>query len=507
MSIARTILKNTLSNWVGMFILTIVTILITPYVLKHLGDERYGVYQIVFSVMHYVVLLEFGIKGSVARFSSKYIHARDLSSLNSVISTVFFFYFCIGTLMVLTGFFLGLLAVRFFGISDIYRRQVLLLFVGLGISTMISLLSYSFGSVLVGHNRFDLQNVGMLIANVGRAILVVILFSLGWVSLSSWSLAIVLASFLALFYTASMAFYLEKGLRIRLRYININTIKELGGFGLWNMIVQLAGLLTLSANPIIIGKFMGPEAVPYYAIPFMLVTRLQAFVRGLTSTLMPHASATLSTGDTKLLRQLLVKGTYTASMLVFPLGGILLVMCKTLFSVWLPVRYESSWVIYGILMIAFFGSITQTTSYYILLGGGDIRGMSLTYLAAGLTAVGLAVYFLGWLHFGIIGATVALVIPRFISTCVFQPWYASRQTGLRLWSYLARSYTMPILCALPSVALGGLLVYWLPPSNLFYWALEFFIALVPYVVFALTGILDWPMREKIVNQLRNVIGI
>ena len=490
-----------------MFVSTIVMVLLTPYILERLGDERYGIYLIIYPIMQYVVLMEMGLRGSVARFTSKYISANDTLSLNRIVSTTFVFCLLISLVVMTLSFLLGGFSTRFFNISEQYHLQTMHLVLALGFVTVISFLSYSFTGVIIGHNRYELQNAGMLIQTVGRAALVVILFSLGWVSLSSWAWAMIVSSVLGLIFWIWSSCYIQKGLRLRWQLVNKETVKELFGFGMWNMILQLSGFLVLSVNAVIIGKFLGTDKVPYYAIPFMLVTRLQSIVMGLTTTLRPHASSTLASGDKALLAKLLVVGTYVAAMITFPVGGVLLVMCKALFRVWLPVGYESSWVIYGVLMIAFFGSITQSASHAILIGGGRIRGLALVYLVATLASVGLGIAFVGYLGMGIVGAAIALVIPRFISNCLFQTWYASSQTGLRFIRYLSDSYTRPMLCSLPSVALGSLLVYLLPPGNLIYWVLEYILALTPFAVLALAGVLDWPMREKIVARLVGLIGL
>lgn len=501
MSIATRILKNTLSNWAGMLINTIILVLLTPYLLRNLGNERYGIYQIVVPVIQYLILLELGLRGSVSRFASKYIAAKDIKSLNSVVSTTFFIFLAIGLIIMLISVVLGFLSPHFFSISKQYEQGALYVFAALGFNSVVSFLSYSFGGVLVGRQRYDLINLRLIINNACNALLVVLFFSAGWATLASWALAIVVSASLGLLYLVAIAFRIQEGLSIRLRHVRLATFKELIGFSLWNMLIQLAGSFILYTNPLIIGRYMGLQMVPYYSIPFMLIVRLQDGVTGLSGTLIPLASSTLATGDTELMRRLLRKGTYVASMLVFPLGGVLLVMCKNLFRVWLPEGYENSWVIYGILMISFFGSISQSVSFFLMLGGGNIRPIAVFYLVSGITTVALSIYLVGYTNLGLIGAALAIVIPRLISTNLFLPWYACRQVGLNLWRYIIGSYTRPILCSLPSVALGALLVYYLPPSNLFGWVMEYFIALIPFVVFALTGVLDWPLREKIVARL------
>jgi O-antigen/teichoic acid export membrane protein len=297
-----------------------------------------------------------------------------------------------------------------------------------------------------------------------------------------------------------MAFWIQRGLSIKLKYVRLATLKELLSVSSWNMLIQLSGFLVIHANPLVIGRYIGVQEVPYYRIPLMLVIKLQTIVTGMSTTLIPIASSTLASGDVGLMRNLLSKGSRAASMILFPLGGVLLVMCKDLFRVWLPAGYEKSWVIYAILMIAFFGIISQSSILPVLLGGGRIRGLAITYISSSIACVILSVLLVGYTNLGILGAAVAIAITKSFDN-IIKPWYGARQLGLDLRQFILGSYAGPILCSLPSVGLGALLVHYFPPRYLVTWALEFIIALVPYAVFALTGILDWPLRRQIVAKL------
>ena len=55
------ILGNTISNLV-----------LTPLYFKHLGSEGYGLYQMVYSVAHYILVLDFGISLTMVKYLSLY---------------------------------------------------------------------------------------------------------------------------------------------------------------------------------------------------------------------------------------------------------------------------------------------------------------------------------------------------------------------------------------------------------------------------------------------------
>lgn len=501
--IAKTILKNSISNWVGMVVNAVVIFILTPYLIRKLGNERFGIYQIIAPVIGYLMILELGMRGAVTRFATGYINARDIESLNKVITTVFYMCAVLGIIVLIICSWLGVFATHFFAISVEYKWQTLILFVGLGLSAVVSFLGYGFSAILIGHNRYDLQNFCTVIGNIGRAIFAFIIFSLGWISLSSWSLAIVSASLLSLAAFALFGRKLEDNLRIKWEFLNAGTFKQLSGFGIWNLFQQLSGVIMMSANPVIIGKCIGVDSVPYYAIPYLVVTQLQSFIVGITSTLIPHASAAMVNHDIEQAQKLLIRGTYLSAAILFPIGGALIIMFKNLLGLWISPEFESSWVILAILMIGLFGAITQTTSYYILLGGGCIRAMSITNFVAAVFSVILSIFLICYWKLGIVGAAISLAVTQLISACMLQPIYACRQFNLKFLKYMTDSYFVPFLCALPSVLLGIIIVHYFPPKNLLIWAFEFTATLLPFIYFTIFGPLDLPIKNLFLSTFKS----
>ena len=64
--------KNVGSSWVGLGVTIAVGILLSPYIIHHLGDEAYGIWVLVFSLTGYYGLFDLGIRSSIIRFVSKY---------------------------------------------------------------------------------------------------------------------------------------------------------------------------------------------------------------------------------------------------------------------------------------------------------------------------------------------------------------------------------------------------------------------------------------------------
>src|SRR4051812_50031721 len=77
MGTANTILRNVLSNWAGFAVNALVTLVLTPYVLHGLGASRYGIWAITARVIGYYGLLDFGIRGGINQFFTRFVAVGD----------------------------------------------------------------------------------------------------------------------------------------------------------------------------------------------------------------------------------------------------------------------------------------------------------------------------------------------------------------------------------------------------------------------------------------------
>src|SRR5581483_7195537 len=90
------ILKNVGSSWVALGVNVLVGIVLSPYILHHLGDEAFGLWVLIFSVTGYYGLFDLGIRSSIVRYVAKYSAVNDDEQLNHLINTAMFAYGGIG---------------------------------------------------------------------------------------------------------------------------------------------------------------------------------------------------------------------------------------------------------------------------------------------------------------------------------------------------------------------------------------------------------------------------
>jgi O-antigen/teichoic acid export membrane protein len=64
-------------SYVMMLLEVLSTLLLTPYILRSLGDAEYGVYKLSESIVAYLMLLDLGVGSAVIRYVAKFRANND----------------------------------------------------------------------------------------------------------------------------------------------------------------------------------------------------------------------------------------------------------------------------------------------------------------------------------------------------------------------------------------------------------------------------------------------
>ena len=86
----------------------LVSIIFTPVMLRLLGQNEYGLYNLVASVVSYLGVLNFGFGSAYIRFYSKYKAKKDYASIATLNGMFLIIYSVIGLIAVCAGLFLAL---------------------------------------------------------------------------------------------------------------------------------------------------------------------------------------------------------------------------------------------------------------------------------------------------------------------------------------------------------------------------------------------------------------
>src|ERR1700733_11694784 len=114
---------NVIWNWLGMFSSLGAAFLLTPYMLRRLGDQRYGMWSLTYSLIDYCWLLEMGFRSATLNFVAFYHAKSDQETANSVINTSLIYFTCVGLLVGFLSIVLAPVIPAFFQIPLPLRQE------------------------------------------------------------------------------------------------------------------------------------------------------------------------------------------------------------------------------------------------------------------------------------------------------------------------------------------------------------------------------------------------
>ena len=162
--------KNTITNYFSMFVRLVQGILVTRWLISHLGEAQYGLWVMLWSFFSYALLLDLGFGVAAQKVTATELYKKDVEKFNHTISSIFFSHVSMA-LLILPLTFIGMYYVRelFHLKADataeyIYFCREALLLSGLAATVVFPL--GVFPEILVGLQKLYLRNYIIIISKV-----------------------------------------------------------------------------------------------------------------------------------------------------------------------------------------------------------------------------------------------------------------------------------------------------------------------------------------------------
>ena len=162
--------KNTVTNYFSMFVRLVQGILVTRWLISHLGEAQYGLWVMLWSFFSYALLLDLGFGVAAQKVTATELYKRDIEKYNHTISSIFFSHVSMA-LLILPLTFVGMYYIRelFHLPADateeyIYFCREALLLSGLAATIVFPL--GVFPEILVGLQKLYLRNYIIIISKL-----------------------------------------------------------------------------------------------------------------------------------------------------------------------------------------------------------------------------------------------------------------------------------------------------------------------------------------------------
>jgi len=456
--------RNVLWNWAGLALAMAIAFLMSPFLIRTLGDAQYGVWILMLSITGYMGLMDAGLKVSVVRFVAGHSATADSPALNETVSTALGLYVALAIIILAVAGLLSLVLDQTFELPEKTKSDARLVLIIAGATLAVTLVSSVFGGVLAGLQRYDISNaIGVCVSILGAfAIYAVVSQGHGIVGLATVHLftQTILG---ILVWHASMR--LRPGLRVGWRQVRLARVKQLYGYSAFVLLNSIAMLLLFRSGDLVTGFMLGAAAVTYFAIGGMLVEYLGKIVGSMTQVLHPLASSQYATGNADGLRSATLLSTRACLALALPASAGFIIVGPAFIAAWIGPEYAvTSGPILVVLTVGRLFWLAQSGAGNILLGSGKHKQLALLNVATGLAGIGLGVILAR--HFGLLGIAAGLSVAIVLIQGLVMPMLVCRAMSISPAEYLVRAVAGPVVATLPFATALFLLMYFLRPSSI-----------------------------------------
>jgi O-antigen/teichoic acid export membrane protein len=444
-------LKNVLWNWLGISVSIFSAFILSPIIIRRLGDEGYGLWALTTSLVEYYWLLDFGMRSATIRFSAHYNARRESDQINQVINTTIAYALCLFPLLIGSAWLGAPVLMRVLSITHpLFRELLFIVVIAWGLTSLLSV----FTSCLEGFQRFDLTTQSTVISIAVRSFgtLALLLKGYGVVAVAVMTMIGQVLLHLISYIRMRGVF---REMKITPRFVKLAAFKEMITYGAHSVVASMAQRILSQSPPFIIAHFLGAPAVGYYAAPTKVLDYSVETVTRIGNVSNSRAAQFASAGQKKEVLELAISANRYSLALFLPLTIFLAVYGPQFLLVWIKKPYfagQSAGVLLALLAGITLGNAAQFNSASILFGIGKHQRFARAMFVEAALMVAGSIYVLpryGLVPMAALGSGLMVINRAFIT-----PWLLTRELETSYWRFLAR-VNLPLLAVLP---VGGILL-------------------------------------------------
>ena len=255
------------------------------------------------------------------------------------------------------------------------------------------------------------------------------------------------------------------GLKLGPSLVRRDMLKEAASFSMHTFLINVAALILLRTDPVIIKLFLPLSAVALYAIALKISENALVLTKQFVNVLAPLAAELGGGQDQEKLRFLLVNCVKfaMAPAVMLTVGATLL--AEPALTYWVGAEFAPAYPVLLILMAAVTLSIPQMTAASVLTMTGGHKFASKAAMLS--VAINLAASLALVVPLGMIGVALATLLATLAVDLGLVVRRALNDHGVSPLSFARRLLPAVLIPALAQWLATRLLLIWLPPENLF----------------------------------------
>ena len=440
--------RNILSNWGAFAFTAVVSFVLSPFIVRSLGDSRYGVWVLLTSLVGNLGLLDLGVRSAVSRYIARYHASGEHETASRLYTAGLRIFGLAGALSILLSVGMAvLLGTTLFKVPPEYVRIAQIIAVLGGLTMAVTLVGGLYGGILIGLERFDLANGLEVLVGALRAVAIVVVLKAGY-GLVALSLVQLAASALR----GSVSVYLCRRLYVELKLLagawDWEMVRLIFSYGIAAALLNAAATLMVSSSSLVLGVLLPASMITFWGIAANLNEYARSVVSGISYTVTPRISALQAKGSPTDMQNAVMTGSRLTAFVVLPIAATFLLRGPSFIGLWMGPQYaDLSGRVLQILALTLWPIAGYQVAAAAILGVAKQRRMIPIFFGEAAVNVVLSIFLVR--TYGVVGTAVGTLIPRLIMSMIVGPWFVRREIGLPLRTFWVGALVLPTVAMVP----------------------------------------------------------
>lgn len=432
------IARNTLMLYIRMFVLMLVGLYTSRVVLAALGENDFGIYNVVGGVVAMFTIISGALNSAVQRFITFEMGRGDAAQLGRVYSTAVLIQVFLALIVVALAEPLGLWFIDNKMTIDPVRIPAARWVLHFSLfAFVINLMSVPQMASITAHERMSAYAVIGLLDGFLR---------LGVAFLIQYSHIDRLVYYAALMAVVVLIVRVAYGLYCRFNFpecrfrpeMDLHLIKEMFSFAGWNFIGVTSGVLREHGGNILVNLFSGPAVNAARGIAVQLNGAVQGFVTNFMTAVNPQITKSYASGDKEYMFSLVRRSSRLSFCLLLLLALPVIFNAEYVLRLWLEdVPAHSALFVQLFLVFALSESLSNPM-ITAMLATGNIRDYQL--VVGGIQLLNIPVSYI-CLRLGAAPEVTVVVAIALSQVCLWaRLLMLNRETGFPVWLFIRDVY-------------------------------------------------------------------
>ncbi len=428
------------------------SLFLTKLYLQYLGYHTYGVYQMVFSVAQYVLLLDFGIATAVMRFRIECTEKKDRKADENLLAHCAAIVGIVSVLVIVIGGILIKLLPNIYvklNAQDARLAQTLLFFM-IG-QIVFTLGEHYFQGIALSEEKYTFVKLIPFLRLLGKIALITVLIIAGFGVLT---IAIVDFVLSAISFVVFL-WYCVKNIdfKIKLHFLDKFLLKNIAVLMGALALQSLACYINNFADKTILGIMMDAQAVTVYSLAVTINSFFASVPQTINSVYVPRATQlVMRNASSEELTDLVIRPGRIQFMFCGAVIAGFALFGKDFISLWIGDEGSAAWLLSLILIVPNLFPLVQNVCLSILTAMNKRLFRSLTVVATSILNIIITIVLVR--KVGILGAAIGTAISLLLGTVIITNIYYHKAIGLNVFRMYKEIFERTFVCILIATAVS-----------------------------------------------------